>query len=68
MSAAERMCDRIFMIFKGNKVLDGSLDEIQAAYGQDTVRVRTAARRRRRWRACRTSSRSPTSAIFRTCG
>ena len=43
MGAAERMCDRIFMIFKGNKVLDGSLDEIQARYGQDTVRVRTAS-------------------------
>ena len=43
MSAAERLCDRIFMIFKGNKVLDGSLDEIQSRYGQDTVRVRTAA-------------------------
>ena len=43
MSAAERMCDRIFMIFKGNKVLDGTLDEIQSRYGQDTVRVKTAA-------------------------
>jgi ABC-2 type transport system ATP-binding protein len=43
MSAAEKLCDRIFMIFKGNKVLDGSLDEIQSQYGQDTVRVRTAA-------------------------
>jgi ABC-2 type transport system ATP-binding protein len=42
MSVAEKMCDRIFMIFKGNKVLDGSLDEIQSRYGQDTVRVRTA--------------------------
>ncbi|HKW02664.1 MAG TPA: ATP-binding cassette domain-containing protein [Vicinamibacterales bacterium] len=41
MTAAEKLCDRIFMIFKGNKVLDGSLDEIQARYGQDTVRVRT---------------------------
>ncbi len=40
MSAAERLCDRIFMIFKGQKVLDGSLDEIQARYGHDTVRVR----------------------------
>ena len=40
MSAAERMCDRIFMIFKGNKVLDGTLDEIQAKYGLDTVRVK----------------------------
>ena len=42
MSAAERMCDRIFMIFKGNKVLDGTLEEIQARYGQDTIRLRTA--------------------------
>jgi ABC-2 type transport system ATP-binding protein len=42
MSAAERMCDRIFMIFKGRKVLDGTLDDIQSHYGQDTVRVRTS--------------------------
>ena len=45
MSAAERLCDRIFMIFKGNKVLDGTLDEIQRRYGQDTVRLRTAGGR-----------------------
>lgn len=43
MNVAERMCDRLFMIFKGHKVLDGSLDEIQARFGQDVVRVRTAA-------------------------
>jgi ABC-2 type transport system ATP-binding protein len=43
MSVAERMCDRLFMIFKGHKVLDGSLDEIQARFGQDVIRVRTAA-------------------------
>ncbi len=43
MAVAERMCDRIFMIFKGRKVLDGTLDDIQAAYGFDTVRVRTDA-------------------------
>jgi ABC-2 type transport system ATP-binding protein len=43
MAAAEGLCDRIFMIFLGRKVLDGSLDEIQARYGQDTIRVRTAA-------------------------
>ena len=43
MATAEKMCDRIFMIFKGRKVLDGTLDEIQAQYGHDTVRVRTAA-------------------------
>jgi ABC-2 type transport system ATP-binding protein len=42
MSTAERMCDRIFMIFRGKKVLDGSLEEIQQQYGFDTVRVRTA--------------------------
>ena len=40
MGAAEKLCDRIFMIFKGNKVLDGSLDAIQQQYGHDTVRVR----------------------------
>ncbi|HEY2431795.1 MAG TPA: ATP-binding cassette domain-containing protein [Vicinamibacterales bacterium] len=42
MATAERMCDRIFMIFRGRKVLDGTLEEIQAQYGFDTVRLRTA--------------------------
>jgi ABC-2 type transport system ATP-binding protein len=41
MSTAERLCDRIFMIFRGKKVLDGTLAEIQDQYGADTVRVRT---------------------------
>jgi ABC-2 type transport system ATP-binding protein len=41
MATAERLCDRIFMIFRGKKVLDGTLAEIQAQYGADTVRVRT---------------------------
>jgi ABC-2 type transport system ATP-binding protein len=45
MGAAERMCDRIFMIFKGNKVLDGTLNEIQSKYGHDTVRVKVAGGR-----------------------
>ena len=40
MGVAERMCDRIFMIYKGKKVLDGTMDQIQALYGADTVRVR----------------------------
>ena len=40
MTMAELMCDRIFMIFKGRKVLDGSLDEIQSTYGRDEVHVR----------------------------
>jgi ABC-2 type transport system ATP-binding protein len=42
MSTAEKMCDRIFMIFRGRKVLDGSLESIQSQYGADTVRVRTS--------------------------
>ena len=39
MTTAEEMCDRIFMIYKGKKVLDGTLDEIRDAYGSDTIRV-----------------------------
>ena len=39
MSMAERMCDFIFMIFKGKKVLDGTLASIQDEYGDDTLRV-----------------------------
>jgi ABC-2 type transport system ATP-binding protein len=31
------------MIFKGRKVLDGTLSQIYQQYGQDTVRVRLAA-------------------------
>jgi len=41
MSMAEKMCNFIFMIFKGKKVLDGTLESIQNAYGSDTIRVRT---------------------------
>jgi ABC-2 type transport system ATP-binding protein len=41
MGVAERLCDRIFMIFKGRKVLDGTLDQIQSEYGYDTIRLRT---------------------------
>ena len=43
MTVAEQICDHLFMIFKGEKVLDGTMPEIQAKYGQDTVRVRTDA-------------------------
>jgi ABC-2 type transport system ATP-binding protein len=41
MSVAERMCDLIFMIYKGRKVLDGTLESIQKSYGQDTIRVQS---------------------------
>src|SRR5215510_12484347 len=42
MHVAEGMCDTIFMIFKGRKVLDGSLAEIQRKYPINRVRVRLA--------------------------
>ena len=41
MNVAERMCDFIFMIFRGRKVLDGTLESIQDRYGNDTIRIRT---------------------------
>lgn len=40
MAVAEQLCDFLFMIYKGKKVLDGTLDAIQDAYGFDTLRVR----------------------------
>lgn len=39
MHTAEAMCDYIFMIFRGRKVLDGTLESIQEKYGNDTIRV-----------------------------
>ena len=40
MTMAEQMCDFVFMIYKGRKVLDGTLAAIQSSYGADTVRLR----------------------------
>ena len=40
MAVAVQMCDFIFMIYKGNKVLDGTLESIQDRYGTDTLRVK----------------------------
>lgn len=40
MDVAERMCERVFMIHNGNKVLDGTVSEIQKRYPADEVRVR----------------------------
>jgi ABC-2 type transport system ATP-binding protein len=40
MGMAEKLCDYIFMIYQGRKVLDGTLESIQDRYGSDTVRVR----------------------------
>lgn len=39
MGVAEEMCERILMIFRGRKVLDGTLAEIQERFGTDTIRV-----------------------------
>ena len=41
MAMAERMCDYIFMIYKGKKVLDGTLEHIQDQYGNDTLRIQS---------------------------
>lgn len=41
MAMAERMCDYIFMIYEGKKVLDGTLDHIQNEYGTDTLRIQS---------------------------
>lgn len=41
MSMAEKMCDFIFMIYQGRKVLDGTLQSIQKKYGADTLRIQT---------------------------
>lgn len=40
MTVAEQMCDAIFMIFRGRKVLDGPLHRIKQGYGSDTIRLR----------------------------
>lgn len=42
MDVAERMCDRIFMIYRGKKVLDGTMNEIQAQYGEPVLHVKMA--------------------------
>jgi ABC-2 type transport system ATP-binding protein len=39
MAVAEKMCDFLFMIHKGRKVLDGTLESIQDLYGSDTLKV-----------------------------
>ncbi|MBT3253587.1 MAG: ATP-binding cassette domain-containing protein [Candidatus Marinimicrobia bacterium] len=40
MATAEKVCDYVFMIHKGKKVLDGTLHDIQDKYGSDTLRIR----------------------------
>ncbi|TWT83948.1 Daunorubicin/doxorubicin resistance ATP-binding protein DrrA [Planctomycetes bacterium CA13] len=40
MSTAERMCDSVFMIHQGVKVLDGTLDEIKSQFGTGSIQLR----------------------------
>jgi ABC-2 type transport system ATP-binding protein len=39
MNVAANLCDSIFMIFRGKKVLDGTLAAIQSQFGSDTIQV-----------------------------
>ena len=40
MDMAERMCDTLTMIFRGKKVLDGTMEELQSRFPADRVKVR----------------------------
>ena len=39
--SAEQLCDRVFMINKGKKILDGTLEQIRSAFDPRTVVVET---------------------------
>lgn len=41
MNSAQRLCERIVMIFRGKKVLDGTPDEIRRLHPSQEIRVRT---------------------------
>ena len=43
MDVAERLCDTVFMIHNGTKVLDGTVSSIQNEYPADQVKIRLAA-------------------------
>jgi ABC-2 type transport system ATP-binding protein len=40
MNQVEELCDRIFLIHRGKRVLYGNLDDIKAAHGEHVVRLR----------------------------
>lgn len=40
MRVAEELCDYIFMIDRGKKVLDGTLTQIRQTYGRDVIRLK----------------------------
>lgn len=39
MEQAEKLCDHLCMIARGNKVLDGRLSEIKARFGKNTIQL-----------------------------
>jgi len=43
MEVAQRLCDRVFMIYQGKKVLDGTIDAIRESHGAIRLRVRMAS-------------------------
>ena len=45
MSMAEQMCDSIFMIYRGKKVLDGTVASVRASYRADTIRLKLSGGR-----------------------
>ena len=45
METAQRMCDRVVMIYRGRKVLDGTVQQILAQSGSGELRVRTVGGR-----------------------
>lgn len=45
MSMAEQMCDSIFMIYRGKKVLDGTVAGVRASYRADTIRLKLSGGR-----------------------
>ncbi len=40
MLVAEKMCDFVFMLYRGEKVLDGTVHAVKSQYGADSVRLR----------------------------
>ena len=42
MGVAQELCDRVFMIYRGKKVLDGTIDEVRRDHARCQVRVRMA--------------------------
>jgi ABC-2 type transport system ATP-binding protein len=42
MEVAQHLCDRVFMIHQGKKVLDGTIDSIREGHGTCRLRVRIA--------------------------